>query len=63
MKVYTFSRQAIVTETYIIEADTEAEAFAQARRCNVPPDRTEFVDWYEDDFTLESANDAEEATP
>lgn len=63
MKVYTFTRAAIVTETYEIEADTEAEAFALARRCAAPPNRSEFVDWFSDDFTLEGVNNPEEATP
>ncbi len=63
MKVYTFTRTAIVAETYTIEADTEAEAFAKARRCAAPPERSDFVDWFSDDFTLEGVNDPEEATP
>lgn len=60
MKAYTFTRAAIVTETYEIEADTEAEAFALARRCAAPPNRSEFVDWFSDDFTLEGVSISEE---
>lgn len=63
MKVYTFTRNAIVTETYTIKADTEAEAFDLARRCSTAPERTDFVDWFSDDFALEGASDPEEATP
>lgn len=63
MKVYMFTRAAIVTETHQVEADTEAEAFAAVEAGNGEIVRTDFVDWFSDDFTLKRASDAEEATP
>lgn len=63
MKVYTFTRAAIVTETYEIEADTEAEARAIVEQGDGEIVRSDFVDWFSDDFTSEGANDPEEATP
>lgn len=62
MKVYTFTRTAIVTETHQVEADTEAEARAIAEQGDGEIVRSEFVDWFSDDFTLEGVNDPEEAT-
>ncbi len=53
MKKYTFTRSAIVEETYVIEAETEAEALdiVQDNPAQHIADAA-FLDWYTDDFVL-----------
>ena len=55
MKKYTFTRSAIIQETYVIEAETEAEATAIIHESpDQPVVDSEFLDWYTDYFVLES---------
>ena len=57
MKKYTFTRSAIIQETYVIEAETEAEATAIIHESpDQPVVNTEFLDWYTDDFVLEDGD-------
>ena len=57
MKKYTFTRSAIIEETYFIEAETEAEAFDIIRNSpDQPVVNTEFLDWYTDDFVCEDGD-------
>ena len=62
MKVYTFTRAAIVTETYKIKAKNEDAAREMLFN---PPEPEGFVwqDWYTDDYKLQDVSDANEATP
>ena len=53
MKKYTFTRSAIVEETYVIEAVDEADAWEQVRGGEADPNWSLFLDWYTDDFVLE----------
>ena len=51
MKKYTFTRSAIVQETYFVEAETEQEAYDIIRdNPDQPVVHSEFLDWYTDDF-------------
>ncbi len=60
MKKFTFWRNAIVAETYIVEADTEEAAREMIRDGSVDVFSEEWVDWLSDDFELE---DVEELDP
>jgi hypothetical protein len=51
MRKFTFTRSAIVSETFVIDAETEAEAWEQVRDGRDPV-ASEFVDYYTDDFVL-----------
>lgn len=55
MRKFTFTRSAIIEETYVIEAETEDEAFDIIRESpDQPVVESEFLDWYTDDFVLTS---------
>ncbi len=56
MKKYTFTRSAIVEETYVIEAVDEADAWEQVRD-GADPVRHLFLDYYTDDFVMEDVED------
>ena len=57
MKKYTFTRSAIVQETYVIEAETEQEAWDIIRdNPDQPVVDSEFLDWYTDDFVCEDGD-------
>ena len=57
MKKYTFTRSAIVQETYVIQAETEAEAYDIIRdNPDQPVVDSEFLDWYTDYFVLEDGD-------
>ena len=57
MPKYTFTRSAIVQETYFVEAETEQEAFDIIRESpDQPVVDSEFLDWYTDDFVLEDGD-------
>lgn len=61
MKKYTFWRNAIIAETYVLEANSEEEAREMMWNGEYgDPIREEFVDWASDDFELE---DVEELDP
>jgi hypothetical protein len=54
MKRFIFSRSAIISESYAIEAETEAEAWDIIRNTpDVEIVDTEFLDYYTDDFVLD----------
>ena len=58
MPKYTFTRSAIVQETYVIEAETEQEAYDIIRESpDQPVVDSEFLDWFTDDFVLENVED------
>ena len=62
MKVYTFTRQAIVLEVYEIRA--ESESAAREILAEPPePSHTIWIDWRTDDYELDSNNLIVEATP
>ena len=57
MPKYTFTRSAIVQETYVIEAETAAEAYDIIRSSpDQPVVDSEFLDWYTDDFVCEDGD-------
>lgn len=60
MKRFTFWRNAIVSETYIVEAETEEAAREMLRDGSVDVFSEEWMDWATDDFELE---DTEELDP
>ncbi len=60
MKKFTFWRNAIVAETYIVEAESEDAAREMIRDGSVDVFSEEWVDWLSDDFELE---DVEELDP
>ncbi len=60
MKKFTFWRNAIVAETYIVEAESEEAAREQIRDGGVDVFTEEWIDWASDDFELE---DVEELDP
>lgn len=53
MKRFTFWRNAIVAETYIVEAESEEAAREQIRDGSVDVFSEEWIDWASDDFELE----------
>ena len=58
MPKFTFTRSAIIEETYVIEAESEQEAFDIIRESpDQPVVDSEFLDWYTDDFVLEDVED------
>jgi hypothetical protein len=58
MPKFTFTRSAIVQETYVIEAETEQEAYDIIRESpDQPVVDSEFLDWFTDDFVLENVED------
>jgi hypothetical protein len=60
MKKFTFWRNAIVAETYIVEAESEDAAREMIRDGSVEVFSEEWIDWATDDFELE---DVEELDP
>ena len=57
MPKYTFTRSAIVQETYVIQAETEAEAWDIIRdNPDQPVVDSEFLDWYTDYFVCEDGD-------
>lgn len=57
MPKFTFTRSAIVEETYVIDAADEADAWEQVRGGEAEPDASLFLDWATDDFALENSSD------
>ena len=58
MRKFTFTRSAIVQETYVIEAETQDEAYDIIRdNPDQPVVDSEFLDWYTDDFVLDEVED------
>ena len=57
MPKYTFWRNAIVAETYIVEAKDENAARQQLWDGEVEVFSEEFVDWATSDFQLEDVED------
>jgi hypothetical protein len=52
---FTFSRRVVMNEVYEIEADSEEEANdAMSEGWYGDPVATEFVDWYDDNYELDS---------
>ena len=60
MKKFTFWRNSIVAETYIVEAKDEDEAREMLRNGEVEVFSEEWIDWDSRDFELE---DVEELDP
>ena len=52
MKKFTFTRSAIVLETFEIMAETE-DAARDELRDGPAPTSSEFTDWYNDDYSLD----------
>ena len=55
-KKFTFWRNAIVAETYEVEAESEDEA-REIVRDAAGPVHEEWIDWLSDDFELESVEE------
>lgn len=53
MKKFTFWRNAIHTELYVVDADTESAALNQLELGNVDVFSTEFIDWATSRYELE----------
>ena len=53
MKKFTFWRNAIVAETYIVEANTEEQAREMLQNGEVDVFTEEWMDWATKDFELE----------
>lgn len=59
MPKYTFSRSSIVEELFTVEADTEEEALDlvwDGDPC-VSIEQGEWIDWYHEEYHLESVED------
>jgi hypothetical protein len=59
MKRFTFWRNAVIAETYVVEAESEEAAREQIMNGGSDPVHTEFIDWYTDDFEIESVEELE----
>ena len=57
MRKFTFTRSAIIEETYVIEAETEDEALSEVKSGYAEVTLGTFVDWYSDEFVLERVVD------
>lgn len=59
MNKYTFSRVSLVEEFFKVEADSEAEALELVSdgAPGVEITRTEWIDWYDDEYTLFEVED------
>jgi len=53
MKTFTFWRNAIVSELYVVDAATEEEAREMLQAGEVEVFSEEWMDWATDDFELE----------
>ena len=53
MKKFTFWRNAIVSELYVVDAATEEEARVMLQNGEVEVFNEEWMDWATDDFELE----------
>ena len=53
MKRFTMWRNAIIAETYIVEAESEEEARDKLFNGEVDPIDTEWIDWHGDNFEVE----------
>jgi len=53
MKKFTFWRNAIISEVYVVECDTEEQAREMLLNGEVEVFNEEWVDWASDDFELE----------
>ena len=53
MKEFTFWRNAIISETYVVECETEEQAREMLWNGKVEVFNEEWVDWATDDFELE----------
>ena len=53
MKRFTFWRNAIVSELYVVECETEAEAREKLQNSEVEVFSEEWIDWATRDFELE----------
>jgi hypothetical protein len=58
-------RKSIIEETFFIEADSEEEALSLARDGNYKEDdvHTEWVDWYDDEFSIDPNLEPEPLCP
>jgi len=59
MKKFTFTRNAIVVETFEIMAEDEWDA-GEKLKVGPTPVSSEFVDWYNDDYSLEAVDELTE---
>ena len=53
MKKFTFWRNAIISETYVVECETEEQAREMLWNGKVEVFTEEWMDWATDDFELE----------
>jgi len=53
MKRFTFWRNAIVSEIYVVDCETEAEAREKLQNSEVEVFSEEWIDWATRDFELE----------
>jgi hypothetical protein len=53
MKRFTFWRNAIISEIYVVECDTEEQAREQLQNGEVEVFTEEWMDWATSDFELE----------
>ena len=53
MKKFTFWRNAIISELYVVDAATEEEARVMLQNGEVEVFNEEWMDWATDDFELE----------
>ena len=53
MKRFTFWRNAIISELYVVECDTEEQARMMLQNGEVEVFNEEWMDWATDDFELE----------
>ena len=53
MKKFTFCRNAIISELYVVECETEEQAREMLQNGEVEVFNEEWMDWATDDFELE----------
>lgn len=62
---YAFYRRSLVSETYFIDADSPEEALQRLRdgEESQEPTPMEWIDWYDDDYTLDQDFEPEPLCP
>ena len=59
MKKFTYWRNAIIAETYVVEAESEEEALEQLQNGQHDPISSEWMDWDTRAFQLEHVEEME----
>ena len=60
MKRYTYVRSSIFEEHFVVEAESEAEALNKLSNGDYHSDISDWLGWYDDEYTLENVDELKE---